>query len=73
MVARRVNARMRLCDELHLSAEAFDYAARAVARAIVNDQYLNVGICLRQDAGDGAGDRILAIMNRKDHGDERVV
>ncbi len=69
-VARRINAGMRLGDECYRRAEAFDHEARAVARAVIDHDQLQVAVCLGQHARDGAAYARLSIMNRQDHRDE---
>src|ERR1043165_535825 len=70
-VARDVGAGVLLREQRDLLAVLLDDRARAVGRAVVDDEELEVAVGLREDAVDGARNPALAVVHRQDDGDER--
>ena len=68
-IARHVRARMRLLDDRDLRSETVEHIARAVGRAVIDDDQLERRLRLREDAANRARDRLLAVVDGEDDGD----
>ena len=71
-VARGGEAAIALRDDADAIAEAREHRGGVVGRAVVDDDYLVVGVCLREHAGQRAPDGGRTVVNCDDYRDART-